>query len=265
MSGENQHGFTVIETTIFLAISAVLFVGVLAGTGTALARQRYTDSVRATESFLQQQVERTFSFANARDGSQACNAGVITTGTDQPAGTSRCYVLGKAVRFAQGSSTATIYNVIGTEPTTIITSGAYSNNDTETEVLELYQPRAVMGVAVETFDVPWDARFFGASQDQGGSTTPINTILFLRSPRSGGLMLYTTTVNWGGPAPGGTLALEPFIDADKLQKVARVCVQSQDFTGTTGVAEVQLTGQGGQGAIRANFDGINTAICRTIP
>lgn len=264
MSGENQNGFTVIETVIFIAVSSLLFIGVLVGTGTAIARQRYTDSVRTTESFLQQQIDRTMNFANTRDGSQVCNnAGAIASGVQAP-GTSNCFVLGKALRFTQGASTVQVHNVIGTEPNTIVQNGTYIVSADETAVLNAYTPRAVMNVAVETYEAPWLARFVGASQNPTSPYSPINTVLFLRSPRSGGLLTYTTT--WPGGAPsGGTMLLTGAINASALQKFARICMESQDLPGVNNRSAIELTGRGGQSAIQAKFEAVTGAECLPIP
>ena len=270
MRGENQNGFTIIETTIFMAVSALLFVTVLVGTGTAISRQRYTDSVRTTESFLQQKVDQTFSFSNVRDGSQVCSAGLISAagGTPQYAGTSNCYVLGKAVRMHSGnSSQMNVYNVIGTEPPSLITNGLFSDTSSETDVVKAWNPRAVMSVGDEDYDIPWDAFVSGAGADQGGvAAQQINTLLFLRSPRSGGLLVYTTEVGWPASVPGnGTFPLTGDIDQADLQRSAQICLQSREFQINAVVAAIQLTGQGGQSAIEAKFDGVDTSKCRTIP
>jgi prepilin-type N-terminal cleavage/methylation domain-containing protein len=50
-----HKGFTIIEVMIFLAISGLLLVGVLIGTGTTIARQRYNDAVQSFAEFLRQQ------------------------------------------------------------------------------------------------------------------------------------------------------------------------------------------------------------------
>jgi len=48
-------GFTIIEVVIFLAISGVLTVGILAGASTTVARYRYNDSVQSLAQFLRSQ------------------------------------------------------------------------------------------------------------------------------------------------------------------------------------------------------------------
>ena len=43
---EEQKGFTIIEVMLFLALSGFLLMGILAGTGTSIANQRYKDAVQ---------------------------------------------------------------------------------------------------------------------------------------------------------------------------------------------------------------------------
>ena len=58
-SSGGRNGFTIIETMLFLAISGFLFVGILAGTGSSIANQRYNDSVEGVTNELRNQ----YSFA----------------------------------------------------------------------------------------------------------------------------------------------------------------------------------------------------------
>ena len=52
---EHRAGFTIIEVMLFLAISGFLLVGILAGTGAGIARQRYNDSVQNVAQILREQ------------------------------------------------------------------------------------------------------------------------------------------------------------------------------------------------------------------
>lgn len=51
---DTRKGFTLIEVMLFLAISGLLLMGVLGGTYSSIARQRYNDSVRGFAEFLRQ-------------------------------------------------------------------------------------------------------------------------------------------------------------------------------------------------------------------
>lgn len=44
--GQKRQGFTIIEVMLFLALSGFMLVGILAGTGSSIANQRYKDSVQ---------------------------------------------------------------------------------------------------------------------------------------------------------------------------------------------------------------------------
>jgi len=50
----SKRGFTLIEVSIFLAITGLLLIGVLGGTYSNIARQRYNDSVRSFAEFFRQ-------------------------------------------------------------------------------------------------------------------------------------------------------------------------------------------------------------------
>ena len=47
-----RTGFTLIEIVLFLAITGLLFVGIVAGTGNSIAQQRFTDSVQSFTELL---------------------------------------------------------------------------------------------------------------------------------------------------------------------------------------------------------------------
>lgn len=53
-TSKSKKGFTLIEVSIFLAITGLLLVGVLGGTYSNIARQRYNDSVRSFAEFFRQ-------------------------------------------------------------------------------------------------------------------------------------------------------------------------------------------------------------------
>lgn len=51
---KTKKGFTIIEISIFLAITGLLLVGILGGTYSSISRQRYNDSVRSVGEFFRQ-------------------------------------------------------------------------------------------------------------------------------------------------------------------------------------------------------------------
>ncbi len=51
-ASETKSGFTIIEVMLFLAITGLMLIGVLGGTYSSIARQRYNDSLRSFAEFL---------------------------------------------------------------------------------------------------------------------------------------------------------------------------------------------------------------------
>lgn len=47
-----RNGFTLVEIVLFLAITSLLFVGIIAGTNNSIFQQRYNDSVQNFAEFL---------------------------------------------------------------------------------------------------------------------------------------------------------------------------------------------------------------------
>ncbi len=48
-----KHGFTVIEISLFLAITALIFVGMIVGVNASLRQNHYEEDVRSLQEFLQ--------------------------------------------------------------------------------------------------------------------------------------------------------------------------------------------------------------------
>jgi prepilin-type N-terminal cleavage/methylation domain-containing protein len=68
MKVNGRTGFTIIEVVLVLAISAMLFVALIAGQGNNLARRRYDDSVHSFMEFLQSQFDFAMNIQNFREG-----------------------------------------------------------------------------------------------------------------------------------------------------------------------------------------------------
>jgi len=66
MVTKTQGGFTVIEVMLFLAVTGLLAVGILVGSGVAIGQQRYRDSVNTLKSYIQQQYSEVTSVINNR-------------------------------------------------------------------------------------------------------------------------------------------------------------------------------------------------------
>lgn len=67
---EVKQGFTIIEVMLVLAVSGLLLIGVLGGTYTNIATQRYNDSVRSFAEFLRQTYSEVLSPESIGNGNE---------------------------------------------------------------------------------------------------------------------------------------------------------------------------------------------------
>ena len=201
-------GFTIIETMMFLAITGLLAVGILAGTGAAIAQQRYKDSVNSLQSFMQGQFGKVTNVTNGRDNTWSCHAGVVAQENGQSRGTGDCVILGRLVSVDGTGRQLTASDVVGQlRSVTTLES---------TDVAELTKNYdiAVSPIDSETTDVAW-----GATIVKPGTTEPQPTnILVVRSPLSGRIMTFVsqsttsdplTLIKTGLVASPTPLCLEP--------------------------------------------------------
>lgn len=68
MSRRKRFGFTLIEVAFFIAITGLLFVGIIAGTQNSIWQQRYNDSVQSFADFLRNVYAEVSSIQGVSDG-----------------------------------------------------------------------------------------------------------------------------------------------------------------------------------------------------
>ncbi len=111
----SQPGFTIIEVVLFLAISGLLAVGLMVGTGAAIQRQQYRDSVQSYANFLRNQYAQVISVGNYDSADRKCP--LEPSGSEAPRGRSNCVVVGRYVAAIDGSgqkySTYPVYALEG--------------------------------------------------------------------------------------------------------------------------------------------------------
>ena len=89
-----RRGFTIVEISIFLAITGLLFVGITAGVQNSIFQQRYTDAVQSFADFLRSAYDEVLNVQSAGDGisDSAIYGKVIVFGEDgQPDGSQVVY------------------------------------------------------------------------------------------------------------------------------------------------------------------------------
>lgn len=188
MGARISSGFTIIETMLFLAVTGLLIMGALIGTGTSLANQRYRDSVETFKNLLQTQYAELGSVKNARSDAWQCGSDAKPVAGSEYRGQSDCMIVGRYMVINQGD--ISIYNVLAREnspgapalTTDIATMrGNYTYNVAD---------------EVEDRSIEWGAEIAWPSAGTGRRTitTPRTIgILFVRSPESG--RVYTFTSN----------------------------------------------------------------------
>lgn len=148
-----QAGYTIVEVTLFLALTGLLVMVVLIGFGGTIDNNRKTDSTRSLESAIEQ-------------GYSSVRSGVASRPTDQhgkalcgsqetyPGASDTCLVLGQLLRFSTGtSSKIRFYNIVSNHrpDAGCSTSGIMG--------IACYHPRVLdMSTPVDEYTPSWQAR-----------------------------------------------------------------------------------------------------------
>ena len=244
MVGNRQAGFTIVEITLFMAITGLLFLVALVGTGNTIRTFRFTDTARSLEAFSQKQYDDIINGLNNRSADVSCNAGAINTGAGQEVGSSNCLLIGKLLVFRQNSGAVNVYNVIGSEPASV----NYAQSDNE--LISAFSPTTVTATATSTYNLPWGAQMSGFKRTSDNNAA--NGLLLIRSPKSSRIVSYTFKV----PAAVPT-SLSPYVnDANNLLKTTNFCFKDAEGNGQQ--AHLRITNAPNQEAAKVLFNTPNT-------
>lgn len=240
MTGTRESGFTIVEVTLFLAISGLLFLIALLGTGSTIRSVRFTDSGRSLEAYVQKQYDDIVNGVNERDNTISCVSGTISTITTQNVGSSNCLLLGKLLVFTANDYNVTTYNVIGTEPSNV----NYSQSDSQ--LVTAFKPQTVTQNAVSTYQIPWLAHSSGFKRLSDNSAT--NALLLVRSPKSTNVLEYTFKIVAAPPAD----LTATVSTAANLGQTTNFCIAEADNLGPP--AKLVITNGVNQSAASIVFD-----------
>lgn len=235
-----QAGFTIVEISLFMAITGLLFVIALAGTGNAIRSFRFTDSGRSLESFVQKQYDDILNGLNNRNNTVSCNNGVIDPSAGQSVGTSNCLLMGKLLVFRRDDPVVTIYNVVGSEPAGL----NYNQNDEA--LITAFQPKTISDTAVTTYTIPWGAKPSGFKRL--GDNVATNGVLLVRSPKSSRIVSYTFAVPASVPANLTSTVSDP----NNRTKATNLCIKNADGLGQA--ARLFISGGASQSAASIVFN-----------
>ncbi len=220
---ERRPGFTIIEVMLFLAISGFLLVGILVGTGSSIANQRYKDAVQDTVDAIKNAysfVSDTQIASRNGDGTQgnkgvcgALTASQITDGIDPKQnwnsgrGRTDCVVYGAVI--AINGDTIQTTTIIGEDYVDAIRNNRIEENSSDSDIVLLKKLNA-NNVAVmceksqnsvdkcsvqtagnaTTRKLKWDVILKTPKPVDGEATDLKKTLLIFRSPRSGSIQTY---------------------------------------------------------------------------
>lgn len=235
MGTKRSAGFTIIETTLFLAISGVLVVALLAGTGASLGAQRYRDAAETFKSLLQQQYSDLTSIKNSRDSSLSCgsNASPSTGGTAENRGQSDCVLIGKYVRIQD--SDISLYTVLGYQIDEII--GLNDVNDLKQNyALNISKPTTQTSIMEWGTRIAWPVTQLAGGPSTLGATAPREFgMLVVRSPQSGQIYTFTSNDVPDESGVGNATFTALLVEGKHIpgQGEQLVCIDSKNFLGPT--------------------------------
>lgn len=243
MKLSNQAGFTIIETMLFLSITGILAVGILAGTSSSINIQRYHDSVTSLQSVLQQQYSNVANTSNDNSGDLVCNSdGTITSGSGVGRGQSDCVILGKLITTTS-NKTLLIRDMIGY----LVFPTANISNDID--AFKQYKIQA-SPLFNETYNIEWGSSLVRIG---AGGVDKAFSMLVLRSPSSG---VIRTFIDDNSAIDGDVSSVADLINkSTSLTTPAKICVNSNGLfagkeleilvgTNTTSASGVEILGDG---------------------
>ena len=231
------NGFTIIEISLFLGLSGLLAVGLMAGWSNSINRQRYNDMVSTFKSEVQQvffEVENPKNdlTQKIRCTDNGTNISIVLDDSGNSRGTTDCIILGKMINFANPSPFGlfrTHYDtsryVIGLD---INTSTACGGKPCENDIDALKATKYVVATGKNSLStkwsdtgkwdeqpLEWDGRYKAITDNRttsgssrkfsGDLTSPwsirdsIFGIMILRSPINGSVLAFGVPIGTMGP------------------------------------------------------------------
>jgi type II secretory pathway pseudopilin PulG len=193
---QGAGGFTIIEVLLFLGISGLLAVTLLTGWTTMINTQRYKDSNRTLQSFIQQQYGLVYNVENDRAGTGSCtknglNDLTITDAGSDKRGQSDCVLMGRYLYIEDGL-VVKVSGIVGTEPD----PNDFNSDDQAIKGYLATKSDISFGLSDNELSIPWQATVVGT----GGDSTPRSwAIAIVRAPNTGVVHTYSQQV------PDGTV------------------------------------------------------------
>lgn len=214
-NGQNRKkhtGFTIIEVMIFLAISGVLIVGIIAGSGATIARYRYNDSVQDLAQLLRAQYS---SVINTQIAERDTNTYVSCVDSDKPTqtidpnfptssttssnsgrGRTDCLVYGTMITFGGNGEVVNLSSLVGAD---VFDLAAKSTDNTKLDSmddLQLLQFSGANNLSIgDSFShkLEWGATIQKVERPSSTADNILKaTLIIFRSPRDGAIRTYVS-------------------------------------------------------------------------
>lgn len=193
-----KHGFTVIETMLFLAISGALTVAIMAGAGFAVNQQRYRESVDSTTEVLRSQYADVFNVQNVDRSATALHCNTTTAkvtdaagaGASDPRGWSDCLIVGKYLETTDGEDVE-VKTLVATKNNDKDSSGEFKyDSSNDLIALEGYNIATLPSID-STFKPKWGATL--AAKTSSGAESTTLAVMIIRVPTSGSIKTFVST------------------------------------------------------------------------
>lgn len=187
---KTRRGFTIIEVMLFLAITGLMMLGILAAVTGGINRQRYDDAVASLSDFMQGQYSLVDNVITNRPDSIRCTAGGIDesgTGSVQPRGTSDdCTIIGRYITSDDGEKLRSrpVYATVDitTLPNTLTPSELINQ-------LKLTTASSAFDVDDVTYNIAWSTYVYTSKQATNRGSGDFSMVL-LKMPDSGLMRTY---------------------------------------------------------------------------
>lgn len=213
MGVASHKGFTMIEVMLFLAVTGMLMVAILVGSGVAIGQQRYRDSVSSLQSYLQQQYNLVTDVSNARDQGWTCDSSGNVIAADPsvgtPRGTSDCVIMGRFITIDSTGTQVVTSNVVGYRA-----PGAQTQPSDIDEITKNYK-LGISPINQDSQTVSWSAQVV---KPKTVVPQPLS-ILILSSPLSGSILTFVES--------GDQSDLNGMVAASNMSTQYDLCVNAE--------------------------------------
>lgn len=232
------NGFTIIEVSLFLAITGLLFLGVTIGVQSSVFRQRFNDSVQNFSEFLRNIYAETMNVQSADSGrsGQAIYGKLVTFGEK----------VGFSGEPVDGNQ-AFVYDVVGNISDVGTGNILEALRNANADVIAKDSSTTKLAGIVESYRPKWSAQIQRACTSSNCFTESISaTLLIVRHPRSGTVYTYvmnsTIPINYKMRTPTGNLSILPSLLNETNFKPVQIdfCVNPEGKKYYSGRADVRI-------------------------